>query len=304
MNLSKRTTGNSVPGWSFIVYPWVLPGLTKPDCIISLESKEYLLSSADIRIQFRESINFGGQKRNSLSGDNVLYLDRDWAYSMKPGTYQCTKIGPDHGPLNSGEENGIGTPDVAGYDAKGYYPGSRYAMVVALNGERFYLVISWVLVKFSISFIDPSGRAMHWSENEFWGFLKRADVEEYVERHNSGCAITTAVTTVGPKRFRGDLAVLRSYRREWLDSFVMGRWLSSWYDRWSPPVAIWLAASPHIARFLLCLWIHPSAYALTFASRHPVIIRTIVRVGVLGWYVTFSLAAIMSHKLCRLMCLA
>ncbi|MFA6588391.1 MAG: hypothetical protein WCT08_04975 [Patescibacteria group bacterium] len=127
----------------------------------------------------------------------------------------------------------------------------------------------------------------------------------YVDKYDSfidtiGCTITTAVLLSCSDQLYSIsshdlLETLRQYRRTWLEGFGFGKRLSNWYERWSPPVADWLADNKKVSLFLLKVFIRPCFCVLQERERWPKC-QWLFNIGVMGWYVVAGLVA----KICYL----
>ncbi|MEK7518846.1 MAG: hypothetical protein AAB424_03230 [Patescibacteria group bacterium] len=148
-----------------------------------------------------------------------------------------------------------------------------------------------------IKFCDDAGKIRHFSTLTGERLLKmeRANVEAYSCTQQDNCAITTAVTLFESGN-SNTLDTLRYYRRQWLESFTLGQCLSRWYDRWSPPVAQWLATSKWQAHFLLKVFIQPCAWMATQAEVYELFALPL-RVTVACWYIAASLTAKLLYTL-------
>ncbi|MDP2790015.1 MAG: hypothetical protein Q8O51_02700 [bacterium] len=148
-----------------------------------------------------------------------------------------------------------------------------------------------------IKFRDDAGKIRHFSTLTGERLLKmeRAIVAFYSDKQLEICAITTAVTLLNCSD-NTTLDTLRCYRRQWLESFTLGQCLSRWYDRWSPPVAQWLATSKWQAHFLLKVFIQPCAWMAAQAEMYRLFALPL-RIVVACWYVAASLTAKLLYSL-------
>lgn len=148
-----------------------------------------------------------------------------------------------------------------------------------------------------IKFRDDTGKIRHFSTltGEQLYRIERAVVATYSFEQIDNCAITTAVTLLD---CNDDtiLDTLRRYRRQWLESFKLGKFLSHWYDHWSPPVAQWLAANQRQSSFLLKVFIRPCAWMAARAETYKLFALPI-RISVACWYVVASLTARLLYSL-------